>query len=31
LLLLLALAEELKPLQANLRSLGQGGVSRPCP
>ena len=31
LLLLLALAEELKPLQANLRSLGQGGVSTPCP
>jgi hypothetical protein len=31
LLLLLALAEELKALQANLRSLGQGGVSKPCP
>ena len=31
LLLLLALAEELKPLQANLRSLGQGGRSTPCP
>ena len=31
LLLLLALAEELKPLQANLQSLGQGGVSTPCP
>jgi len=27
----LALAEELKPLQANLRSLGQGSVSTPCP
>ncbi len=31
LLLLLALAEELKPLQANLRSLGQGSRSTPCP
>ena len=31
LLLLLALAEELKPLQANLRNLGQGGSSKPCP
>jgi uncharacterized membrane protein YgaE (UPF0421/DUF939 family) len=31
LLLLLAVAEELKPLQANLRSLGQGGRSTPCP
>jgi uncharacterized membrane protein YgaE (UPF0421/DUF939 family) len=31
LLLLLGLAEELKALQANLRSLGQGGVSKPCP
>ncbi len=31
LLLLLALAEELKPLQASLRSLGQGGVGTPCP
>ena len=31
LLLLLALAEELKPLQANLRSLSHGGRSRPCP
>jgi hypothetical protein len=27
----LAVAEELKPLQANLRSLGQGGRSTPCP
>lgn len=31
LLLLLALAEELKPLQANLRSLGQGRRGTPCP
>ena len=31
LLLLLALAEELKPLQTNLRSLSQGGVNTPCP
>jgi uncharacterized membrane protein YgaE (UPF0421/DUF939 family) len=31
LLLLLALAEELKALQANLRSLSHWGRSRPCP
>ena len=31
LLLLLALAEELKPLQANLRSLGHGGRRAPWP
>jgi hypothetical protein len=30
LLLLLALAEELKPLQSSLRSLGHGGRTTPC-